>query len=124
MIEIKINDVLNKDVLDEINKKELKAKVAFQLSRIMRELGKEYELFQTNREKLLDKYVDKKEDGTWDYDEQGNVHVSQDKINDFNKEFNELLNATVSLNVESISLDDLKDETFTVEQMNILSLFI
>lgn len=119
-----MKDIINTSVFNEINKKELKAKVAFQLARIAREINKEIELYQSSKKELFDKYVIKNNDGTWKVDDQGNMHVPPEEIDNFNKDFNDLLNTIIKLNVEPINLDDLNNETFTIEQMNILSLFM
>ena len=124
MIQVKLKDILNRDVLNDISKKELKARAAFKLARIIREVNSEYELFQESRQKIIEKYVAKNEDGTWQTDKEQNYFVPQKDIVAYNSDITDLLNTTVELNVEALTLEDIEDANFTVEQMQILILFM
>ena len=125
MIEVQLKDIISSpEVLNEIAKKDLKARPAYKLARVMREIDREFSLFQENRKQLISKYADKDEKGNIKYNKDGNITVEKDKIDLFNNEIEELLNTSIQLNVDLIELNDIEDVNFTPQQMNILSLFI
>jgi len=57
----------------------------------MREIEKEYSLFQDARKGLIDKYADKDENGVLKTDENGNYTVPKESIEKFNVELKEML---------------------------------
>lgn len=125
MIEIEMRDMLNSmEVLQKLSNKSLKTKVAFQLARIIREVNKEYELFQNSREKLIVKYAEQDENGQPKVNEQNNYQIIPNKINEFNKEIQELLDSHIEINAEPIYIDDIEDLNFTPTEMMMLMSFI
>lgn len=125
MIEITLSELMDSaSVMQELAKKPMKTKAAFQTARMMREIEKEYSLFQESRKGLIDKYAEKDENGEPKADENGNYTVPKDRIEDFNKELKEMLDQTLSLNVEPISIEDLGEADFTPADMMLLAPFI
>ena len=125
MIEITLNELMDSaSVMQELAKKPMKTKAAFQTARLMREIEKEYSLFQDARKGLIDKYADKDENGAPKTDENGNYTVPKENIEKFNVELKEMLDQTLSLNVEPISIEDLGDADFTPADMMLLAPFI
>lgn len=125
MIEITLSELMDSaSVMQELAKKPMKTKAAFQTARLMREIEKEYSLFQESRKGLIDKYADKDENGEPKADENGNYTVPKENIEEFNKELKEMLDQTLSLNVEPISIEDLGDADFTPADMMLLAPFM
>lgn len=125
MIEITLSELLDSSsVMQELAKKPMKTKTAFQTARLMREIEKEYTLFQDSRKKLIEKYGEKDESGELKTDENGNFTVPKESIEAFNTELREMLEQTLSLNVEPILLDDLSEADFTPADMMLLAPFI
>ena len=125
MIEITLSELMDSaSVMQELAKKPMKTKAAFQTARLMREIEKEYSLFQESRKGLIDKYADKDENGEPKADENGNYTVPKENIEEFNKELKDMLDQTLSLNVEPISIEDLGDADFTPADMMLLAPFM
>ena len=125
MIEITLSELMDSaSVMQELAKKPMKTKAAFQTARLMREIEKEYSLFQESRKGLIDKYADKDENGEPKADELGNYTVPKENIEEFNKELKDMLDQTLSLNVEPISIEDLGDADFTPADMMLLAPFM
>lgn len=125
MIEITLSELMDSaSVMQELAKKPMKTKAAFQTARMMREIEKEYSLFQESRKGLIDKYAEKDENGEPKTDENGNYTVPKNRIEDFNKELKEMLDQTLSLNVEPISIEDLGEADFTPAEMMLLTPFV
>jgi len=114
MIELTINDMLNSmEPLKKLSAYQLKTKIAYQIARLMREINKEYELFQKTRQNLAMKYAEKNEKNEIIIDENGNYKIKNDKINICNEEIAELINTKISLNVEPINLEDIENTECT-----------
>ena len=125
MIELTLSELMDSaSVMQELAKKPMKTKAAFQTARLMREVEKEYSLFQDARTKLIDKYAEKDENGKPKPDENGNYTVPKDDIEAFNKELRDMLEQTLTLNVEPISIEDLGDADFTPADMMLLAPFM
>lgn len=125
MIELTVQKMIDSiPTLRELSNKQLKSKVAFRVARLLREVQAESETFETARVNLVKLYAAKDENGEIKTDENGNTYIEQDKIEEFNKELRDLLDNTITINGDKLSLDDLGDETFTPQQMLSFSAFL
>ena len=125
MIELTVQDMIDSiPTLRDLSNKQLKSKVAFRVARLLREIQAESETFETARINLVKLYAAKDENGEIKTDENGNTYIEQDKIEEFNKELRDLLDNTITINGDKLSLDDLGDETFTPQQMLSFSAFL
>ena len=125
MIELTVKEMIDSiPTLRELSNKQLKSKVAFRVARLLREVQAESETFETARVNLVKLYAAKDENGEIKTDENGNTYIEQDKIEEFNKELRDLLDNTITINGDKLSLDDLGDETFTPQQMLSFSAFL
>lgn len=125
MITVKISDLLNAtEVLQELSKKQLKARLAFDVSRLLKAADTEVTQFNEARMKVINKFGEKDENGELSTDENGNCRIVPSNIPDFNNELNELINAEVELNAKKIKMDALEDLDFTPSDMVVLEPFI
>lgn len=125
MIELTMAEVVDSvSILQKLVNKPLKTIVAFQVARIIREIEKEFNLFQKSRKDLVEKYGERNEKGELITTEDGNYTISQDKVNDFNEEMLSIMNEVVTLNANKIHLEDLEGETFTPGEIHPLMAFI
>ncbi len=125
MITVKISDLLNAtEVLQELSKKQLKARLAFDVSRLLKAADTEVTQFNEARMKVINKFGEKDENGELSTDENGNCRIVPANIPDFNNELNELINAEVELNANKIKITALEDLDFTPSDMVVLEPFI
>ena len=125
MITVKISDLLNAtEVLQELSKKQLKARLAFDVSRLLKAADTEVTQFNEARMKVINKFGEKDENGELSTDESGNCRIVPANIPDYNNELNELINAEVELNAKKIKMDALEDLDFTPSDMVVLEPFI
>lgn len=118
MIKVSLNDILNaSETFNAIMQQSFKGSLAFKIARLARELSKEMETFNTERQKLLQKYCVKDENGELKANDNGTVQVEPDKINEFNEEFSSLLETEVEINAEKLSMDSLDSFDITPQQM-------
>lgn len=114
MIEVQVKDIVNSaEIFSALSQKKLNMRMAYQLAKIIKEVQKEFELFQETRMKLIYEYAERNEDGQLKVDENNNFTIPKEKIQNFQKELNELLEMQVELQINKINLDELEDIEFT-----------
>lgn len=83
----------------------LSAKISYQIIRIAREVETEYNLFQKSRTELIQKYVEKDENGEPILNND-RYQITPNKQKDFAKEYNDIMSSTIELNVEPLILSE------------------
>lgn len=125
MITIKIMDLVNgTPALQKLADAPLKAKLAWQISRILKVVDTEMQSFNETRMQLINKYGEKDESGELITDEQGNCRIMPDKLIDFTNEINELVSTEIEINANKIKMENLDDVNFTPGEMATLEPFI
>lgn len=125
MINVKISDLLNgTEALKKLAETQLKAKLAWQVGRILKAADTEIQSFNDTRMDLIKKYGEKDENGELITDEKGNCKVMPDGIENFSNELNELINSEIEINANKISIDSLEDKEFTPAEMSQLEPFV
>lgn len=125
MIEITLSQLIDSvSVMQELAKKPMKTKAAFQVARLLREVEKEYTLFQEARKNLIEKYAERNTNGELKVDSDGNYNVPKEKIEPFNEELKEVIEQNITLNAEQININDLEEANFTPSEMILLLPFI
>ena len=87
--------------LNEILHSNLKASVAYKLSRIAAKVSEEMKVFDEQRRKLVDKYGE--------IDDEGNTKVPESSREEFNKEINDMFKEEIDIDLSKISVEDLVD---------------
>lgn len=125
MIKVKISDLLNSvDVLQKLSNQNFKAKLAWQVARLIRAAESELQTFNDTRLNLIRKYGEKDENGELITDENSNYRIVQSKTNDFSNELNELANSEVEINANKLDFALLEDLDFTPVEMAVLEPFV
>ena len=125
MITSTLEQLLNStDGLKGLSQKQLKARSAYAVSKILKAADAEMTTFNDTRMELIKKYGEKDENGELKRDEQDNVHIVDDMLPTFNKELQELLNTSVDINANKIRIEDIGDVEFTPAEMAQLDEFI
>lgn len=125
MIKVKISELINgTEALQKLANTSLKAKLAWQVSRMLKTADLEIQIFNDTRLNLIKKYADLDEFGELITDEKGNCKIGAESVDKFQEELNELLDTLIEMNVNKISIDDLNDTNFTPAEINALEAFI
>ena len=125
MINVKISDLLNgTQALQKLAGTELKAKLAWQVGRILKAADEEIQTFNEARLNLIKKYGEKDEKGDLITDDKGNCTVPNTVTKEFSTEMNDLISADVEINANKISIESLDDKEFTPTEMAQLEPFI
>ncbi|MCR1834964.1 hypothetical protein NSA56_11215 [Oceanobacillus caeni] len=80
--------------------RELPTSVAFSIQRNFKKVGEEVKASDEVRKKIVEKY--KQEDN-----DDGTIQLKKDKLDDYQKENNELMEQEVEIDLKSIKLSDL-----------------
>ena len=125
MIQVKIGELLNStEALQKLAGTELKAKLAWQVGRILKAAEAEIQSFNETRMNLIKKYGEKDEKGELVTDDKGNCKIVESGINDFSNELNDLINSEVEISGNKIKIDDLDKVDFTPAEMAQLEILI
>lgn len=124
MIVIK-NSQLNTETLTVLNRlmeKEMNAKLAFKLMKIMKEISSLVDDKFKLEKKLLDRHSEKDEEGKQmqAVDESGNLITGSIKIKDtdaFNRDMHELLMIENEVGYEKIDFEELNLDTISVKEL-------
>ena len=125
MIKVKISDLLNStEALQKLAGTELKAKLAWQVGRILKSADTEIQSFNDTRMNLIKKYGEKDEAGELVTDDSGNCKIPNESLAMFSSELNELIDTEIEINANKIAIDSLDDKEFTPAEMSQLEVFI
>ena len=121
MITLTLNDIFNAvPALREISTKEFPGSTTFKIARLIRELDKEIQLFEEERFNIANKYGEKDENGFLISQENGTVKISEDKIQDCNKELQALFETQVEINANKLPIEIFDGIEMTpVQAMNL-----
>lgn len=125
MIKVKLEDLVNAtDGLKGLSQKQLKARCAYAVGKILKSADAEIQSFNETRMELIKKYGEKDENGELKTEENGNVRIPPEGLNDFSKELRELLDTEVEISANKIKMDDIGEVEFTPAEMAQLENFI
>ena len=125
MIKVKISELLNStEALQKLARMQLKAKLAWNVSRLLKAADVEIQDFNEARLNLIRKYGEKDENGELITDENGNCKILPESIEEFTAELNELAASEVEINANKVRIDDLENLDFTPADMATLETFI
>ena len=103
-----IRKILNDtNALVVISQKQLPIKVSYAISKNIKKLEKELKIYDEERQKLIDKYCIKDEEGNNVIDENNNLKIADEHLKAWNKEINELMDIEVDIDIHKFNLYDL-----------------
>lgn len=125
MIKIKLGDLINStEVLQKLSQTEMKAKLAWSVTRLLKAADKEMQEFNETRMNLIKKYGEKDENGELVTDDKNNCKIPEANLAQFSSELNELIDEEIEVNANALSLEALEDKEFTPAEMSVLEPFI
>lgn len=125
MIKITVAELLNStETLQKLAAKELKAKLAWSVARVLKAAEKEIQDFNETRMKLITKYGEKDENGELITDDNGNCKIIEGSVTEFTNELNELTASELEINANKLSMDSLENLDFTPIEMAALEPFV
>lgn len=119
------NSQLNNETIEALNnliELDINASAAFKLTRIIKELSSIVEDKLSMEKRILEKWVEKDENGEIVRPKDQNGNVVEDAVNivnveEFTKEMNELMSVENTIDFDKLNFDDLKLETAKVKDL-------
>jgi hypothetical protein len=119
------NSQLNNETIDALNKLielDINASSAFKLTRIIKQLSSIVEDKLTMEKRILEKWIEKDENGEIVRPKDQNGNIVEDVVNivnveEFTKEMNDLMSVENTLDFEKLKFEDLKLETAKVKDL-------
>lgn len=110
--------LLNSEMgLGEIARKELPIKVSYALSKNISKVAKELEIYNAERQKLIEKYCTKDENGKSIIDKNNQLKIQDKFLEDWNNDIKELQEIEVDVDIHKFKLDELNSYNMTATEM-------
>lgn len=124
MMKLTLREIVSAvSTLNQIINNQFSGSLAFRISRIVRELRKETETFEAERDKIIMKYCERDENGEPVMTGKNSYKIAADKVDECNNEFNTLLDTEVEINANKLDMDDLDEFEITPNQMENIMVF-
>lgn len=94
-------------ILMEISRKELPIKVSYALAKNIGKIEKELEIYNSERQKLLDKYCVKDENGQNKIDENNQLKIQEEYLKDWEHDITELQNIELEIDIHKFKITEL-----------------
>ena len=125
MINVTLQNMLDSmPVFQNLIGQKLTARGAFKVSKLVKAINKEYEIFDETRRTIVEKYASRDEAGEIQTNEDGNVQIKKELEQDFITELQNLLQTELELNTPKLTFAEIENCEFTPAQVEILENFI
>lgn len=120
------NERILRDIpkLSEIIKKQLPAKVSYAIAKNIAKIEAELNVYNKEREKLIEKYSVKDEQGKTIVDENNQIKIREEYITDWNRDIKELLSIENEVDIHKFSIDALEGYSMTPAELMIIDYMI
>jgi hypothetical protein len=113
-MKVTIEKVLDaKESMGKLLQKDLPIKSSFKLSRLVKKLNEELEVFNEKRKDLFKKFGKELEDGRY--------HLGEEVAEDYNNNLKELLSVEIEIDFEPLKVDQL-GENITISTTDLMQL--
>ncbi|MGU8655284.1 hypothetical protein ACV3RG_16405 [Clostridium perfringens] len=105
MIKMTNKEILEKvGMLGEISNKKLPVKVSYSIGKNISKVERELKHYNKERQKIIVEYCLKEDDGTLKITD-GNYDIDPERLEDFNKEINELQEIEVEMDIHKFNIE-------------------
>ncbi len=104
-----LNDI---HMLNNLSNLELPVKVSYKIAKNIMNIEKELKVYNTQRQKLIDKYCLKDENNQNVIDENNNFTIDNKYLDKWNKKINELLDIEVDIDILTFKIDELMYDNY------------
>lgn len=98
----------------EISRKEWPVKVSYALSKNISKIEKELEVYNKEREKIIEKYSVKDENNKTIIDEDNQIKIQDDYFENWSTDINDLQSIEVDIDIHKFKLDELINQDFKI----------
>lgn len=124
MAKITNKEILEKvEMLGEISDRKLPVKVSYAIGKNIGKIESELKHYNKEREKIVDKYCEKDEEGKFKI-ENGNYVIKEDEKENWNKDMQELQEIEIVIDVHKFKLEELNGYDMTAGEMMCIDFMI
>jgi len=110
--------------LAQIAQKELPIKASYAIAKNLAKLEAELKTYNTEREKLIQKYSQKDEQGKTMADENNQITIQKENLDDWNKDIKELLAIENDIDIHKFSIEALNGYSMTAADLMLIDYMI
>lgn len=117
----------NKRILNDVNalgaltNKQLPVKVSYAIAKNIVKIEAELKTYNSEREKLLEKYSEKGEDGK-SIIENGNIIIQEDKIQEWDKDIADLLAIENEIDIHKFSINEFNNKDCDISPAELMTI--
>jgi len=93
--------VSDANFIGTLTNKQLPIKVSYAIAKNVSKIEKELEIYSKEKQKLVDKYCIKDENGNNKIDENNQLKIADENLDDWNKSINELLDIEIEIDIHT-----------------------
>lgn len=93
--------------LNSLTNKQLPIRVSYAIAKNVSKIESELKVFNNERQKLLDKYCVKDEEGKNKIDENNQLRIADEHLDAWSKDLEELLDIEVEIDIHKFNVNDL-----------------
>ncbi|HJF35105.1 MAG TPA: DUF1617 family protein [Clostridium perfringens] len=118
--------VNDSNFLATLTQKQLPVKVSYAIAKNISKIENELKIYNIERQKLIDKYCVKDEEGNNVIDENNQLIIADENMTDWNNAINELLDIEVEIDIHKFNINDLmySNVEFTPSELMIIEYMI
>lgn len=116
-----INDSM---ILMEVSRKELPIKVSYALAKNISKIEKELQIYNSERQKLLDKYCVKDENGENKVDENNQLKIQEEYLKDWERDIKELQNIELEIDIHKFKINELDGYNMSPSELMVIDYMI
>ena len=110
--------------LAEISKKQLPIKVSYAIAKNIAKLESELKVYNSQRQKLIEKYSIKDKDGKTIIDEENKLKIQPEHMEDWNKDFKELIEIENEVDIHKFPIGYLDGYVISASELMVIDYMI
>lgn len=99
--------VMDASFLGSLTEKKLPIKISYAIAKNISKIENELNIYNKERQKLIDKYCSKDADGKNIIDKDNKLNIEDKYLDDWNKDLNELLDIEIEIDIHKFNINDL-----------------
>jgi len=124
-MKVTIKEILEgQDTLQKLSHQPLPGRAAFQIGRLLKKLEEVLASYNEVRVKLIEKYANKNEDGTFEVNDNNEYQFTAENMQAYVSEINNVIADEVEVEAKPINFKDIEKLEFTAAEMTFLEPFL
>ena len=123
MVKVSNEKLVNSaNVLSNLSAMQLPIKVSYAIAKNIGKIESELKAYNSERQKLIEKYSVKDEEGKTKVDKNGTINIQKEFLKDWNKEQAELLNIENDIDIHLVPINDLLNSVCSITPSELIAI--